>query len=155
VKLLCINFIRTNKQPASQSNSLSVPVGTIWPYTGDLNEIPDDWHLCDGTNGTPDLRGKFLQSYSDSLLVNNYIEAGLPNITGTWGDAELSNDNDWGFSSGAFRRKWYSFRHDSGNGDGSGCWYIDFDASRCSSIYGNSNTVQPSSYTVYYIMKIK
>lgn len=42
--------------PFSQSSSLAVPVGTIWPYTGDLNEIPDDWHLCDGTNGTPDER---------------------------------------------------------------------------------------------------
>ena len=138
--------------PFSQYSSLSVPVGTIWPYTGDLNEIPDDWHLCDGTNGTPDLRNRFLEG--TTTKANMFVEAGLPNITGTWADAELSNDNDWGFSSGAFRRKWYSFRHDSGNGNGSGCWYIDFDASRCSFIYGNSNTVQPPAYTVYYIIKV-
>lgn len=33
-----------------------LPVGTIvvW-YLNDT--IPDDWQLCDGTNGTPDLRG--------------------------------------------------------------------------------------------------
>ena len=140
---------------SSQSNSIgdNLPIGTILPYVGNLADIPRGWALCDGSNGTPDLTGQFLEG--TTTKANMFVEAGLPNITGTWADAELSNDNDWGFSSGAFRRKWYSFRHDSGNGNGSGCWYIDFDASRCSFIYGNSNTVQPSSYTVYYIMKIK
>ena len=94
-------------------------MGTILPYVGDLADIPKGWALCDGSNGTPDLTGQFLEG--TTTKANIFVEAGLPNITGTWADAELSNDNDWGFSSGAFRRKWYSFRHDSGNGDGSGC----------------------------------
>jgi len=29
-------------------------------YTGVVADIPNGWQLCDGTNATPDLRGKFL-----------------------------------------------------------------------------------------------
>ena len=37
---------------------MGLPIGSIavW-YISDT--IPDDWQLCDGTNGTPDLRGSF------------------------------------------------------------------------------------------------
>jgi len=34
--------------------------GMIVPYYGVLADIPIGWALCDGTNGTPDLRGKFV-----------------------------------------------------------------------------------------------
>ena len=32
----------------------------IIPYYGEIEDIPQGWLLCDGTNGTPDLRGKVL-----------------------------------------------------------------------------------------------
>lgn len=35
-----------------------LPVGSIMAYNGKL--IPKGWALCDGNNGTPDLRGKFI-----------------------------------------------------------------------------------------------
>ena len=34
--------------------------GIIIPFYGELKNIPEGWLLCDGTNGTPDLRGKTL-----------------------------------------------------------------------------------------------
>lgn len=37
-----------------------MPVGTILPYVGDLSKIPHGWFLCDGSNGTPDLRDRFI-----------------------------------------------------------------------------------------------
>ena len=30
------------------------------PYVGDLDRIPHGWFLCDGSNGTPDLRDRFI-----------------------------------------------------------------------------------------------
>lgn len=30
------------------------------PYVGDLDNIPHGWFLCDGSNGTPDLRDRFI-----------------------------------------------------------------------------------------------
>ena len=41
-----------------RSNS-GAPIGSIVAYDGS-DTIPDSWALCDGTNGTPDLRGRFL-----------------------------------------------------------------------------------------------
>lgn len=35
-------------------------------YCGSIEDIPAGWQLCDGTNGTPDLRGRFIVGY-DSL----------------------------------------------------------------------------------------
>jgi microcystin-dependent protein len=34
--------------------------GVIAMWSGSLNDIPDGWVVCDGTNGTPDLRDKFI-----------------------------------------------------------------------------------------------
>lgn len=37
-----------------------LPVGSVVAYAGALEDIPTNWNLCDGTNGTPDLRGRFI-----------------------------------------------------------------------------------------------
>jgi len=37
-----------------------VPIGTVVMFAGPLTSIPLNWFLCDGTNGTPDLRSKFI-----------------------------------------------------------------------------------------------
>jgi hypothetical protein len=37
-----------------------VPYGAIMMWSGIVASIPESWHLCDGTNGTPDLRGRFI-----------------------------------------------------------------------------------------------
>lgn len=38
-----------------------VPVGGVIMWSGLLSAIPTGWQLCDGTNSTPDLRGKFVK----------------------------------------------------------------------------------------------
>ena len=45
--------------PPSQSGS-SVPSGTIVLWSGTLATIPSGWFLCNGQNGTPDLRNRFV-----------------------------------------------------------------------------------------------
>jgi len=157
------------------------PVGTILAYVGDLNKIPTNWHLCDGTNGTPDLRKRFLEGVTDG--VGQFHSAGLPNITGAFGNTEEKSATQDGVfsytmtSDGAGSEtqikqvashiKWYSLEGNLETGyflvekEPLADWPImhgfnwSFDASRASRIYGNSSTVQPSSYTVYFIMRIK
>lgn len=34
--------------------------GIICLWSGLLSDIPAGWHLCDGTEGTPDLRARFI-----------------------------------------------------------------------------------------------
>ncbi len=38
----------------------SVPIGSIVGWTLPISAIPRAWSLCDGTNGTPDLRDRFI-----------------------------------------------------------------------------------------------
>lgn len=35
-----------------------MPIGAIVEWSGSEASIPPGWQRCDGTNGTPDLRGK-------------------------------------------------------------------------------------------------
>lgn len=62
-----------------------VPVGTILPWTGNSSEIPKlnaaGWFVCNGENGTPDLRGKFLYG------------ADMPGGTGGNSSVTLSTSN--------------------------------------------------------------
>lgn len=37
-----------------------VPNGAILMWSGSIDQIPEGWHICDGTNGTPDLRDRFI-----------------------------------------------------------------------------------------------
>ena len=49
----------------------SVPQGSIIPWYGDKANIPDGFALCDGTNGTPDLRNRFLVGAGDAYKVSD------------------------------------------------------------------------------------
>jgi hypothetical protein len=53
----------------------ALPVGAILMWSGDPAKLPAGWKLCDGTNGTPNLLGRFIVGYnqaqSDYNQVNN------------------------------------------------------------------------------------
>lgn len=89
------------------------------------------------TFNLPDFRNRTLWGAEDF----GYIEAGLPNISGTIGQiigADASN--------GAFNN--FQVSGDVNRGSQLGVWFVNMDASRSSSIYGNSTTVQPPSVKV-------
>jgi microcystin-dependent protein len=44
----------------SEIDKFLVPQGGIIMWSGSVANIPNNWQLCDGTNGTPDLRGLFV-----------------------------------------------------------------------------------------------
>lgn len=50
--------------PAGADGAGGVPVGVILMWAGLVANIPQDWALCDGQNGTPDLRGRFIKGAS-------------------------------------------------------------------------------------------
>ena len=134
-------------------NKLDLPIGTIVAYSGDVSYIPDGWRLCDGTGGTPDLRNQFLMGAGVNSK-GDFVSAGLPNITGF---VSLANGADVDSAAGAFlvgsrtdaNGKIDSDPSASGRHDD-----FEFDASKSNPIYGNSTTVQPPAYVVYYIMRV-
>lgn len=46
-----------------------VPPGVIWMWSGSIQTIPSGWALCDGTNGTPNLRDRFIVGAGSSYGV--------------------------------------------------------------------------------------
>jgi hypothetical protein len=43
-----------------------VPYGAILMWSGIVDDIPESWALCDGNNGTPDLRDRFIVGAGDT-----------------------------------------------------------------------------------------
>lgn len=43
-----------------------VPSGCILAYSGEADTVPEGWAVCDGENGTPDLRGRFILGVSET-----------------------------------------------------------------------------------------
>lgn len=61
----------------------SAQYGFIQDFYGNVNTIPRGWYLCDGTNGTPDLRGMFIVGYDPRDSEYNQVgkNGGLKNVT--------------------------------------------------------------------------
>lgn len=47
-----------------------VPIGGIIAWSGAIGSIPSGWQICDGTNGTPDLRDRFIMGAGSSYAVD-------------------------------------------------------------------------------------
>lgn len=110
----------------------------------------------------PDLRDKFVQGANGNLGTSK--DAGLPNITGQVGYLKAIDDGNYNESislrEGCFKNSKnmtttppaQSVRNstqDTSNRTGT----IVFDASKSNAIYGNSNTVQPPSVCLTFIIK--
>ena len=103
------------------------------------------------TFNVPDLRGKFLQGANPTTGIKK-VEAGLPEIEGVFDNMFRVYSPS---GSGCFK--------DSKSNNGFtvnytddirvGAHKLDFKASNSNSIYGNSNTVQPSAWQVYIHIK--
>lgn len=52
------------------TSSSTVPSGMILLWSGSIGSIPSGYYLCDGSNGTPDLRNRFVVGAGDSYAVN-------------------------------------------------------------------------------------
>ena len=49
----------------------SVPPGSILPWRGNLADMPEGFALCDGSNGTPDLRDRFIVGAGTEYNLND------------------------------------------------------------------------------------
>lgn len=153
----------------------NMPPGTIVEFAG--TSAPSGWLYCNGAavsrttytalfsaigtgygagNGSstfnlPDFRNRVPQGGSSATDRGN-IAAGLPNITGKSHAGKGGSGFDYETEGGAFRLE-SSSSSNSGEGNKWQGSIENFDASRCSSIYGNSTTVQPPAVKVMFIIK--
>lgn len=86
-----------------QLQAASVPQGIIAMWSGAENAVPAGWGLCNGTNGTPDLRGRFVVGAAAATPLNSSggstvsTAAGGHNHTAT---ASLAGGHDHGGAAG-------------------------------------------------------
>ena len=106
------------------------------------------------TFNLPNLTDRFLQGSTTSGTVKN---AGLPNITGSvlFHGAGTANGTNLAGAVGSFAGVNVISRFSNGSnvGDSSSYGSFDLNASRSSSIYGNSSTVQPPALTCLICIK--
>lgn len=150
------------------------PIGTIILYAGQI--APEGYILCDGrelsrrlyadlfnaigttygkgdglyTFNIPDARDRVPQGASAKHPVGKKLEAGLPNITGTFSGDDVNALKEY---TGCFSLTEKSV---PGQGAGNGTDNLAiFDASKSNAIFGNSETVQAPAFTTNYYIKAK
>ena len=158
--------LRLVRYSAEQTAS-GVPIGTIIVWASTNNPPDGTWLDCNGQScaayaelvhvlgksTVPDFRNRFLEG---STSPGSVIEAGLPDISGTFGNHGHDQDGDNGRggkrTSGAFKIIQSWCRPSAGRDSNSGNTVL-FQASLSNSIYGRSSTVQPPAVTVRYLIK--
>lgn len=55
---------------APVSSGTVIPTGVIVMWSGSIGSVPLGWYLCNGTNGTPDLRDRFIVGAGSAYAVN-------------------------------------------------------------------------------------
>ena len=92
---------RVATQNYVDNNAGGVPSGTIVMWSGGPSNIPSGWTLCDGNNGAPDLRNRFVTGAGDEYAVGDtggekehrLTEAELPSHNHTY-DKGNNNNQD-------------------------------------------------------------
>jgi len=100
------------------------PMTSIVMYYGSIANIPEGWQLCNGTNGTPDLSGKFIVGYDPNDNDYNQIAKSGGEKRHTLTENEMpshahgGNTNTGGSHSHNYRDTIYSEEGDRGTTTG-------------------------------------
>jgi microcystin-dependent protein len=112
------NSVATTRNVTDKSTAIAttafvhtvLPIGVIVMWGGQISAIPSGWQLCDGSNGTPNLRGQFIvgagSTYSPGdqggaasvtldatqMPIHNHTLAGTINTTAAGGHTHTVND---------------------------------------------------------------
>lgn len=130
-------------------DSSSVPSGSIIPWYGNIVDIPDGFALCNGLNGTPDLRNRFIVGAGSSYDLSAIGGANTVTLTVAQmpshnhimsRNADLSDVNPTSA---------LGYHDTISNYDGYG-WLYSTSYSGGSQAHEN----RPPFYALYYIMKL-
>lgn len=156
---------------SAESTSSSVPQGSIIPWYGSPGNIPDGFALCDGKNGTPDLRDRFLVGAGNAYKLGdiggeNSVKLAATQIGNHYHAFGSYHDNDGWFirlpSYATFPmppgsgRVWWNGRNGGGGFDGPlATQSLDMVTSLAiSTAAQEAHENRPPYYALHYIMKL-
>lgn len=167
--------LRVHDGSTAGGNLVGLKPGFVCPFAG--TTAPDGWLICDGsavsrttyadlfavigtTYGAGDGNSTFnLPDFTNRVIqggtAGTYKSAGLPNITGGYGIVCNGSNNSttrW-YAYGAMYQETTATRNVGSSGANANGHGLAFNASRSSSIYGNSTTVQPPALCVNICVK--
>lgn len=161
----------TYEVPLSSSGSgFSVPIGGIIAYTGSLEAIPSSYHLCDGTNGTPDLRDRFIVGAGSSYNLNSIGGTStntlalnqLPNLAdflnstiAIQGNNQVNGEENLVSSLPIRAKSWEYFKKNEGNTHGYFRNAFATIPGTAGSSFGQPIENKPPYWALYWIMRIK
>lgn len=145
-------------------NTIGCPKGVIWLWSGSIENIPEGWALCNGENGTPDLRGRFVIGVNPNSKRNTNFMINEMGATGGKEKALLKHkhqyfqnvSNDDGFKGGRTLtyesgNSTFVLTSDRGEPDGDAL-KPDYVNTSDTSELGDEHTLPPY-YSLAYIMK--
>ena len=171
-----------DKGAPGSAGSTGIPSGFIGLWSGAANAIPSGWYLCDGNNGTPNLKGRFVVGYdnndgdydvndtggsktitlSTSQLPSHSHSASTNNVTLTGSISGISESfgGFGGSASGVFSKfGGVTLGGTPGNPDANACGGVNFNGNHSHSVTvgntgsGSSIENRPPYYALCYIMK--
>lgn len=152
----------------------SVPKGTILPWYGNLSQLPKGYAVCNGKNGTPDLRNKFLVGAGSTYNLGATGGAAEVKLTADQnvshyhfvGRNQVGENGGYFLARGSAGTGNYTIVPNTGyitwNGDGHGAgWGAGKrnDANLITSLAIGTDATKPHEnrppyYALYYIMKL-
>lgn len=174
---------RKTDATASAVNDM-MPVGSIIMFNGLADEIPDNWHICDGTEGTPNLTDKFIKASDTAGTTGGgnsvkLTKSQIPKMELTIDSTKIASDKTWKkrlnkilptldeigeyvFDKGGSSHYCLYTGYDEGDKGLLGVNYTTvFDDVRDYTYIGENEEfqtavdIQPSYYSLIFIMKIK
>ena len=126
----------------------TIPKGGVILWSGSESKIPDGWALCNGSNGTPDLRDRFVVGAGNAYSVG--ANGGAATVTLTV-DQMPPHTHDYKFRSYDLAADWKDQRNFYTVSKGS----IDQAATTEATGGGQPHENRPPYYALCYIMRVK
>ena len=134
--------------------------GMIIAWFGTINEVPENWVICNGTNGTPDLRNKFIIGTSDDIKFSttggrsqiSLSKSNLPPIGKSYFSCD-SHNGKYHYANNGFIKfqNSYSVGVKSGNSDN---WGSDLLIDLNEGMNSSPIDIVNPYYSLFYIMKL-